>query len=59
MTPGSRTSFRFFDGQVLTLLVNIEFIRNMLRNNYDQLIQAALMQAAGEPVRYVVRIRRR
>ena len=45
-----------FDGQVLTLLVNIEFIRNMLRNNYDQLIQAALMQAAGEPVRYVVRI---
>ena len=39
-----------FDGQVLTLLVNIEFIRNMLRNNYDQLIQAALMQAAGEPV---------
>ena len=35
-----------FDGQVLTLLVNIEFIRNMLRNNYDQLIQAALMQAA-------------
>ena len=39
-----------FDGQVLTLLVNIEFIRNMLRNNYDQLIQAALMQAAGQPV---------
>ena len=32
-----------FDGQVLTLLVNIEFIRNMLRNNYDQLIQAALI----------------
>jgi chromosomal replication initiator protein len=45
-----------FDGDTLTLMVNIEFIRNMLRNNYDQLIRAAVSQSAGRPIDYVIGI---
>ncbi len=45
-----------FDGESLKLLVNIEFIRNMLRNNYDQLIRAALAQSAGRPIDYAINI---
>ena len=41
------------EGQVLTLLVGNDFTRNMLRNNYSQLIQTALLRASGESLRCV------
>lgn len=45
-----------YDGQVMTLLTNNDFTRNMLKSNYHLLLQTALKHAAGKQVDYIIRI---
>lgn len=45
-----------YDGQVMTLLTNNDFTRNMLKSNYHLLLQTALKHAAGKQVDYMIRI---